>query len=100
MKRTKPVQRQAVLRQMLDLAAGPANDAVKLAYLTDAEREIIDGLDLGCLTEFKRSGNGTIEIRLVDRAAVLQKLLEQMGGDDTAAAAFLQALEGPGASQR
>ena len=53
MAKKKPVERQAVLRQMLELAAGPANDAVKLAYLTEAERDVIDGLDLGCLTEFK-----------------------------------------------
>lgn len=95
MKRTKPVQRQAVLRQMLELAAGPANDAVKLAYLGESERDVIDGLALGCLTEFKRNANGTVEIKLADRAAVLEKLLEQMGGDDAGAAAFLQALDRP-----
>lgn len=95
MRRTKTVERQAVLRQMLDLAAGSANDAVKLAYLTQEEREAIDSLSLGCLTEFKRSANGAVEIRLVDRAAVLDKLLAQLGSDDAGAAAFLQALERP-----
>ncbi len=99
MKRTKPVERQAVLRQMLELAAGPANDAVKLAYLTEAERDVIDGLALGCLTEFKRSGSGTVEIKLADRAAVLEKLLEHLGGDDAGAAAFLQALDQPAGPQ-
>lgn len=97
MAKKKPVERQAVLRQMLELAAGPANDAVKLAYLTEAERDVIDGLDLGCLTEFKRNSNGAVEIRLADRAAALEKLLDRMGGDDAGAAAFLRALDqGPG----
>ena len=95
MTRTKPVQRRTVLRQMLKLAAEPANDAVKLAYLTEAQRDVIDELALGCLTEFKRNANGTVEIKLTDRAAVLQKLLEQLGGDDDGTAAFLQALDRP-----
>ena len=100
MKKRKPVQRQAVLRQMLELAEGSANDAVKLAFLGEDEREIIDSLDLGCLTEFRRSGNGAVEIRLVDRASVLAKLLEQLGGEDAGAAAFLRALDqGPPARE-
>ena len=93
----KPVERQAALRQMLDLAAGSANDAVKLAWLTEAEE--VDGLKLGCLTEFKRGSNGTVEIKLADRAAILEKLLEHLG-DDSGAAAFLQALDRPGPSER
>ena len=93
----KPVERQDALRQMLALAAGSANDAVKLAWLTDAEE--VDGLKLGCLTEFKRGSNGTVEIRLADRAAILEKLLEHLG-DEGGAAAFLQALDRPGPSER
>lgn len=94
MRRNKPVERQAVLRQMLELAAGAANDAVKLAYLTEEERESIDGLELGCLTEFKRSGNGTVEIKLADRTAVLVKLLEQLKEESNGGpAAFLEALD-------
>ena len=97
MKRTKTVKRETVLRQMLALATGAANDAVKLAYLPEDGRDGIDELSLACLTEFKRNANGTVEIKLVDRAAVLEKLLEQLGGDDAGAAAFLQALDrGPG----
>ena len=97
MKRTKTVKRETVLRQMLDLATGAANDAVKLAWLTEADE--IDGLKLGCLTEFKRGSNGTVEIRLADRAAILEKLLEHLG-DEGGAAAFLQALDRPGPSDR
>lgn len=95
----KPVQRQEVLQKMLELAAGPANDAVKLAYLSGEEE--IGALELGCLTEFRRNSNGSVEVKLTDRAAVLVKLLEQLKDEESGAAAFLQALEagdGPAAS--
>lgn len=72
------LDRQRVLAEMMALAAGRANDAVKLAYLSQERVEEIDGLDLTCLAEFKRSGNGAVEVKLADRAAVLGKLLEQM----------------------
>ena len=94
LKRNKNVERQEVLRRMLELAAGSANDAVKLAYLSGEDREAIDGLELGCLTEFRRNSNGTVEVKLTDRAAVLVKLLEQMKDQgDEGPAAFLRALE-------
>ena len=76
------------------LATGAANDAVKLAYLDREELAEIDGLDLHCLTEFKRSGTGAVEVKLTDRAAVLEKLLEQMKEEEgQGAAAFLAALD-------
>lgn len=100
MKRAKQVNRQEVLRQMMELAAGQANDAVRLAYLTEEEQEAIGGLNLTCLTEFKRNANGTVEVKLADRAAILVKLLEQMKEDGTdGPAAFLQALDRPAAPE-
>ena len=96
MKRMRRVTRETVLQQMMELAAGAANDAVKLAYLTGEDREQISELDLGELTEFKRSSNGTVEVKLADRAAVLGRLLEQLKEEENAApAAFLQALDQP-----
>lgn len=96
MKRMRRVTRETVLQQMMELAAGAANDAVKLAYLTGEDREQISELDLGALTEFKRSSNGTVEVKLADRAAVLGRLLEQLKEEEKAApAAFLQALDQP-----
>ena len=94
MRRNQTVTRQAVLKKMMDLATGAANDAVKLAYLAEEDQESISGLELGCLTEFKRNSNGTVEVKLTDRAAVLVRLLEQLKEDENAGpAAFLQALE-------
>ena len=96
MKRMRRVNRETVLQQMMELAAGAANDAVKLAYLTEEDREQISELDLGALTEFKRSSNGTVAVKLADRAAVLGRLLEQLKEEENAApAAFLQALDQP-----
>lgn len=68
---------------------------VKLAYLTQEQTQEIDTLDLGCLTEFKRNSSGAVEVKLTDRAAVLEKLLEQLRTRRTGAAAFLEALDRP-----
>ena len=84
----RTVNRRAVLEQMMALAAGAANDVVKLAYLTQEQTQEIDTLDLGCLTE------------LTDRAAVLEKLLEQLKDEENrGAAAFLEALDRPQAPE-
>ena len=92
----RTVNRRAVLEQMMALAAGGANDVVKLAYLTQE----IDTLDLGCLTEFKRNSSGAVEVKLTDRAAVLEKLLEQLKDEENrGAAAFLEALDRPQAPE-
>ena len=92
----KKWDRRSVLEQMMALATGAANDAVKLAYLTEERMGEIDGLDLACLTEFKRSGSGAVEGKLTDRAAVLEKLLEQMKEEEgRGTAAFLAALDRP-----
>ena len=58
----RTVNRRAVLEQMMALAAGAANDVVKLAYLTQEQTQEIDTLDLGCLTEFKRNSSFTTKI--------------------------------------
>ena len=90
------LDRRSVLEQMMALAAGAANDAVKLAYLSEERMGEIDGLDLGCLTEFKRSSSGAVEVKLTDRAAVLEKLLDQMKEEEgRELAAFLTALDRP-----
>ena len=67
-------ERARLLRRMERLAGCRVNDAVKLAFLDGEQLGEIDGLDLGALKEFKRSGNGAVELKLVDRAAVLERL--------------------------
>ena len=84
-----------LMRRMERLAGGRVNDAVKLAFLDSERMDEIDGLDLSALTEFKRSGNGTVEIKLTDRLAALEKLLAMLeGGENARAEALYQALEG------
>ena len=84
-----------ILRQMERLARGKVNDAVKLAFLSEEQMGEIDRLDLSALTEFKRSGNGTVEIRLLDRVAVLEKIAAMLGErEEDRAEAFFRALEG------
>ena len=90
------MERQDIVKELCRLLKSRNNDAVKLAYLTEEDREQISELDLGALTEFKRSSNGTVEVKLADRAAVLGRLLEQLKEEENAApAAFLQALDQP-----
>lgn len=95
MKRQSRGERSAaILRKMEKIAAGRVNDAVKLAFLDRGELERIDGLDLSALTEFKRSGNGAVEVRLLDRVAALEKILELLGDrEEEKTEAFFRALE-------
>ena len=80
MKRNKkPLDREQLLEQMRALACAKVNDAVKLAYLPEEERESIGRLDLAALTEFRRSGAGTVELKFTDRMKALERLLELCG---------------------
>ena len=87
-------RRTEAVRALRRLARGRANDAVKLAYLTEERLEEIDRMDLSALTEFKRHGNGAVEVKFVDRAAILERLLELEDGETGGAAGLLRALEG------
>ena len=76
---TTPLDREQLLEQMRALACARVNDAVKLAYLPEEEREAIGKLDLSDLIEFRRSGAGTVELKLADRMKALERLLELSG---------------------
>lgn len=69
-----------ILRKIETLADGRVNDAVKLAFLDENTMESLDGMDLSAVAEFKRHGNGAVEVKLVDRLAVLEKLAELVDG--------------------
>lgn len=73
------LSRDILLEQMRRLACAKVNDAVKLAYLPEEERESIGRLDLAALTEFRRSGAGTVELKFTDRMKALERLLELSG---------------------
>jgi hypothetical protein len=63
-------------RQMIQLAQARVNDAVKLAYLDQEDRDMIDKMDLTALTEFKRAGNGAVEVKFADRMKTIERLLD------------------------
>lgn len=63
-------------RQMYKLAQARVNDAVKLAFLGQEDRDLIDGMDLTALTEFKRAGNGAVEVKFLDRMKAVEHMLE------------------------
>ena len=96
MKKNKTaLDRDALLEQMGRLACARVNDAVKLAFLPEEEREAIGRLDLSALTEFRRSGAGTVEMKFTDRMRALERLLELSGPDKAEALeCFLQSMEG------
>lgn len=80
MKRNKKLlDREQLLEQMRTLACAKVNDAVKLAYLPEEERDAIGKLDLSALIEFRRSGAGTVELKFADRMKALERLLELSG---------------------
>ena len=75
------LKRSDVARRLAELAFGKCNDCVRLAM---GEAENISKLDLGMLTEFKRSEKGAVEVKLVDRLKALELLAamaEEDGGD-------------------
>ena len=96
-KREKIVlSREALLEQMGRLAFARVNDAVKLAFLPEEERDVIGRLDLSALTEFRRSGAGTVEMKFTDRMRALERLLELSGpGGEEQLEQFLQRMEEP-----
>ena len=78
---------------MCCIAQAAANDPVRLAYLTEEQADEIGKLDLTALTEFKRSANGAVEIKLTDRLEVLEKVMELLNTNgQSQGEQFLQAL--------
>ena len=91
-KRSRAPDRNDILQKMCDMAQVKFNDAVRLAYLTGEQADEIDHLDLTALTEFKRNSSGTVEIKLADRLAVLEKVLELLAEENRSQGEqFLQA---------
>ena len=70
-------------RQLARMACAKANDAVKLAFLGNEDRDVIDKLDLNALAEFKRGSNGVVEVKFTDRTGIITALLERCQEDPT-----------------
>ena len=79
MKKSERARRKRLLmRQMQHFVEAKVNDAVKLAYLTDEQVDLIDTLDLTALTEFKRNGKGAVEVKFVDRMKVAERMISML----------------------
>ncbi len=85
-----------VVRLIGELAFGNANDAVRLIFLDPDNQELIDGLDLRMVSEVKRGSNGAVEVKLLNRIALLELLaglLETTENSGNQAASFFSAMD-------
>lgn len=97
MGKKKTYSRNDVIAELLQLALGPVNDAVKLGFINAPTEAELEGLNLKGLTEFKRNANGTMELKFIDRQKALECLLAQMdASENEKAEAFLRALGNSG----
>ena len=90
----KELGREDVIEALKEIAFGRGNRGVELTYLSEPTAQLIRKMDLSAVAEFKRNGNGTVEVKFVDRVKALYDMLG--GGDADEAAEFLQALEQAG----
>ena len=89
---TMEPDREAILEALGKIAFSPPNDAVALALAPEGLKP--ENLDLWGVSEFKRSGNGAVEIKFADRVKAIGLLLECSGGGEAGMQALLEALEG------
>ena len=83
------LRREDVLRRLAELAFGQPNHCVRLAL---EELPDLKGLDLSVLSEIKRSDKGMVEIRLIDRVKVLERLAQAMEDEGDGVGELLRAL--------
>ena len=81
-------EREAILEGLRKIAFSNPNDAIALATGADPT-----GLDLWGVSEFKRSGNGAVEIKFADRVKAVSLLLECAGGGEDGMLKLMEALE-------
>lgn len=81
--------REDVLRRLVKLAYGRVNDCVRLVL---EEKPDVEHLELDLLSEIKRNEKGTVEIKLVNRLAVLEQLAALCEREEDGSAAFLRAI--------
>ena len=82
-KAKKKTLQEKLERLMEQMAQAKVNDAVKLAFLSEEDRDLIDKLDLAVLSEFRRAGNGAVEMKFTDRMKIIERLLA-MGQEESA----------------
>ena len=58
----KDVRREDVIEALKEIAFGRVNRGVELTYLSEPTAQLIRKMDLSAVAEFKRNGNGTVEV--------------------------------------
>ncbi len=58
------------------LAVSSPNDAVKLLYLGAEDISELERLDLSLLSEIKRGPKGEVELKFVNKLAIIRELIE------------------------
>jgi hypothetical protein len=91
-------KKKSALQEYLQrLIRARPNDAVRLAFMEAEEAgSVIGTLDLALLSEIKRGANGAVEVKLVDRAELIEKLAELESAERAESAAganFFEALD-------
>lgn len=87
------IRREDAVRRLCELAFGRANDTVRLAL----DRETgIENLDLAAVSELKTKGDGTIEVKFIDRIRALEALCGLLEQETDGAAELLCALREAG----
>lgn len=84
-----PILREDVIRRLTELARDRANDCVRLVL---EDRPEIGSLDLDLLSEVRRSDKGGVEVKLIDRLAVLEQLERILQQEQPGPEALLRAL--------
>lgn len=85
-----------IIRQAADLAFGKSNDIVRLVFLENGQEDKINRLNLNLVSEIKRSGNGAIEVKLLNRLEIMRflaELMEDKTQSASSAAAFFAAID-------
>jgi len=85
-----------VIKHIGDLAFGKANDAIRLVFLDPEQQELIGELDLSMVSEVKRGANGAVEVKLINRIALLEllaRLLEPEASKRNGAEGFFAAMD-------
>ena len=93
---SEEISRDFILTKLAELAFGGCNDAAKLAFVAGDDPEALDRLDLRALAGVHTSGNGGVEVKLIDRTKLIELLLaatEEKPDPAAEAAGLISAIE-------
>ena len=93
---SEEISREAILRELMKLAFGRCNDAAKLAFFQKEDMAKIAKMDLSLLDGVHTTSGG-VDVKLLDRAKLIELLLaatEKDGGAEASAGGLIAALNG------